>query len=109
MNEINNIEPKEKEYKLISLRIKKLIRDKGTTIQELADKLNITRVGLSKNIYGNPSYDTISNIAAALDVPLWQLFVDPEDMEKGYGAGGGAVACGAKCPHCGGALNIRVE
>ena len=75
----------------------------------LSEKLGITRVGLSKNIYGNPSFDTLEKIAAALDVPMWQLFASPEDMEKEYGGGAHSGACAAKCPHCGGALNIKVE
>ena len=73
-----------------------------------AVKLGVTRQTLY-SIIKAPSYPTLGKIATANDVPLWQLFEGTEGMEKEYGAGGGAGACGAKCPHCGGALNIRVE
>lgn len=61
-------------------RIKDLIKEKGYTQQEFADKLEITRVGLSQLINGKPSYPTLEKIAKALNVPMWQLFASPEDV-----------------------------
>ena len=87
--------------------IKEVIKKKGTTIKELAEKMGIYRESLQRMLI-NPSYPTLVKVATALDVPIWQLFASPEEMEKEYG-GGGADPCGAKCPHCGGALNIKVE
>lgn len=63
-------------------RIKEIIKEKGYTQAEFAEKLNISRVGLSQLINGKPSYPTLEKIAAALDVPLWQLFISKEDVEE---------------------------
>lgn len=62
-------------------RIKDLIRAKGYTQQELADKLGMSRVGLSQLINGKPSYPTLEKIATALNVPMWQLFASPDEVK----------------------------
>lgn len=62
-------------------RIKDLIKEKGYTQQEFADKLEMTRVGLSQLINGKPSYPTLEKIATALDVPMWQLFASKEEVQ----------------------------
>ena len=64
----------------MSHRIKELIKEKGYTQQEFADKLGITRVGLSQLINGKPSYPTLEKIATALNVPMWQLFASSEEV-----------------------------
>ena len=63
-------------------RIKEVIKKQGTTVQELAEKMGISRVGLSQHINGNPSVEVLERIATALDVPLWQLFASPEEVAK---------------------------
>lgn len=63
-------------------RIKDLIKEKGYTQQEFADKLEITRVGLSQLINGKPSYPTLEKMAKALNVPMWQLFASPEEVQN---------------------------
>lgn len=80
-------------------RIKELIKDKGYTQQEFADKLEITRVGLSQLINGKPSYPTLEKIATALNVPMWQLFASPEDVREDKDS--------MTCPNCG--VKFRVE
>ena len=37
------------------LRIKEVIKERGTTVQDLAERMGITRVGLSQHINGNPT------------------------------------------------------
>ena len=61
-------------------RIKELIKEKGFTQQSLADKLGMSRVGLSQLVNGKPSFPTLEKIAKALDVPMWQLFVTREEI-----------------------------
>lgn len=39
----------------MALRIKEVIKEKNMTVQTLADKMGINRVGLSNHINGNPS------------------------------------------------------
>ena len=43
----------------MALRIKEVIKEQGTTVQELADKMGISRVGLSQHINGNPSVEVL--------------------------------------------------
>ena len=52
----------------MALRIKEVIKEQGTTVQELADKMGISRVGLSQHINGNPSVEVLERIASALNV-----------------------------------------
>lgn len=61
------------------LRIKELIKARGYTQKEFADKIGMSAVGLSQLVNGKPSYPTLEKFALALDVPIWQLFVSPED------------------------------
>ena len=83
-------------------RIKELIKEKGYTHQEFADKLGISRIGLSQLINGKPSYPTLEKIATALDVPMWQLFASPGEVVK-------EITGGDRCPYCGGAIRIRID
>lgn len=64
-------------------RIKEVIKVQGLTITSLANKLGIARESLSRMIV-SPSYPTLEKIASALNVPVWQLFVSPEEA-KGEG------------------------
>ena len=58
----------------MALRIKEIIKEKGMTVQTLADKMGINRVGLSNHINGNPSVAALEKIAAALEVLIQELF-----------------------------------
>ena len=80
-------------------RIKEVIKKQGTTVQELAEKMGISRVGLSQHINGNPSVEVLERIATALDVPLWQLFASPEEVAK--------ETKGETCPYCGQPISIK--
>ena len=68
-------------------------------MQELAEKMGISRVGLSQHINGNPSVEVLERIANALDVPLWQLFASPEEVAK--------ETKGETCPYCGQPIIIK--
>ena len=52
----------------MGLRIKEVIKEKGMTVQTLADKMGINRVGLSNHINGNPSVAVLEKIAAAQEL-----------------------------------------
>jgi transcriptional regulator with XRE-family HTH domain len=60
-------------------RIKEVIKEKGYNITSLAEKMGIYRESLSRMLT-SPSYPTLENIANALNVPIWQLFVSPSDV-----------------------------
>lgn len=58
----------------MTLRVKEICKEKGLQMQELADKLGITRITLTRNISGNPTISTLKSIAAALNVEIVDLF-----------------------------------
>jgi len=63
----------------ISHKVKELCRDKGITIKELAEKMDIAPESLSRAINGNPQLSTIRKIAEALDVSITDMFDRNED------------------------------
>lgn len=62
-------------------RIKDVIKEKGLTINELSEKLGISRVTLSSQINGTANIASYEKIAAALNVPMWQLFASGDDVK----------------------------
>jgi transcriptional regulator with XRE-family HTH domain len=58
----------------MDLRVKKICKEKGITVTQLAERLNINKVSLSKAINGNPTIGTCERIAAVLDIPFIELF-----------------------------------
>ena len=61
------------------LRIKEVLKEKDLTINDLAKKMGINRVTLSNMINGNPTLDTLKEIAHNLNVPIWEIFSEEED------------------------------
>lgn len=55
-------------------KILELCKEAGINQTELADRIGLSRVGLSKAINGNPTVDTLEKIAIALNVPITDLF-----------------------------------
>lgn len=80
------------------LRIKEVIKERGTTVQDLAERMGITRVGLSQHINGNPSVEVLERIASALGCPVIELFEQPK-----------TDTVSLTCPHCGKNINIKAE
>ena len=80
----------------MALRIKEVIKDKGLSVQELAEKMGISRVGL--HINGNPSVEVLDRIASALGVPVTELFEQPK-----------SDTANLTCPHCGKGIEIGVK
>lgn len=65
----------------MNLRVKDICKEKGITIGELADKMQMVRESLSRAINGNPTLDTLERIATALNVPITELFsTDKQDL-----------------------------
>ena len=82
----------------MDLRIKEVIKEKGMTITELADKMGINRLNLSNMVNGNPTVETLNRIADAIGCPVTELFVQPQKD-----------ALMINCPHCGKDITIKVE
>ena len=84
-------------------RIKELIKEKGYTQQALADKLGMTRIGLTQLVNSKPSYPSLEKIAQALEVPMWKLFATKEDVL------GDELNNTIVCPKCGARFKLEEE
>ena len=81
-------------------RIKEVIKEKGYTITSLANKLGIARESVSRMIV-SPSYPTLEKISTALNVPIWQLFASPEEVQS--------ASSSLVCPNCGTPLELKIK
>ena len=68
----------------MELRVKEICKSKGITLQTLAERLGINRVNLSASIKGNPTLETMTKIAKALNVTVNELLPEEEKSIKGY-------------------------
>ncbi|WP_221662030.1 helix-turn-helix domain-containing protein [Bacteroides faecis] len=80
------------------LIIKEAMKRNGTSVNEVADKMGISRVTLSTHINGNPSTEILLRIADAIGCPVTELFEQPKKDSVSL-----------ICPHCGKSINIKVE
>ena len=64
------------------LRIKEVAKSKGISITDLADRLGIKQVTLSRTINGNPTIETLRKIAAVLDCDVRELITPTKDQEQ---------------------------
>lgn len=87
-------------------RIKNLIKEKGFTQEQFAQKMGVTRMSLVKTLSGNPSYETFQRIAEALGVEMWELFKSKSEIVE-------EIAEEKKntitCPKCGAKFDFRKE
>lgn len=81
-------------------RIKDILKERGMTINDLADKLGVSRQALGKQIQGKMLIETASRIADALGVPMWQLFASSEDVLSDKDT--------TVCPHCGNPIRVII-
>ena len=80
------------------LIIKEAMKRYGTSVNEIAEKMGISRVTLSTHINGNPSTEVLLRIADAIGCPVTELFEQPKKDAQTI-----------NCPHCGKEINIKVE
>lgn len=80
------------------LMIKDAMKRYGTSVNEIAEKMGISRVTLSTHINGNPSTEVLLRIADAIGCPVTELFEQPKKD-----------ALTITCPKCGKSINIKVE
>lgn len=84
-------------------RIKEILKEQGVTINELADKLGISRVTLSTQINGTANIVSYEKIATALNVPMWQLFASPKEIQPQ--SDGASITC----PNCGKEFEVELK
>ena len=70
--------------------IKKVIKERGYTIEDVAKKMGISRVTLSQNMSRNPTVGTLERIANAINCNVSEFFTDERDVPNTI-----------ICPHCG--------
>lgn len=61
-------------------KIKEILKEKGMTMQQLAERLGIHRTNLSTSLSGNPTLSRLEDIAIILDVQLKDLFKEDEGV-----------------------------
>lgn len=81
------------------LRIKEVAKEKGYTMQELADKVGVVRDTLTRQANGNPTISTLQKIADALEVDITDLFTESDERKPNI----------IKCPHCNKDIVLSVE
>lgn len=80
------------------LRIKEVCKETGVSINDLAERVGMSRVSISNMIAGrqSPPVDTLEKIADALGVEAWTLLKSPDMVEGHY----------VQCPKCGAKLQL---
>lgn len=63
---------------VLAINVKRLCKEKGLLMKELAAKLKITPESLARAIRGQTQLSTVRNIARALDVPVAELVTERE-------------------------------
>lgn len=75
-------------YMYMQLRVKEILKERGLSQKDLAGKMGVAEISLSRSINGNPSMDTLIKIAEALEVEMGELF-SPQSKDT------------MVCPKCG--------
>lgn len=81
---------------MMQLRIKEICKSKGITLNDLAERVGVSRVSLSGIATGKqkPSFDTLERLSNALNITPAELFATPKE---------GTITC----PHCGAVLEVK--
>ena len=79
------------------LIIKETMKRYGTSVNEVAEKMGITRVTLSTHINGNPSTEILLRIAEAIGCDITELF--SRDLLDNT----------ITCPRCGAKFELKEE
>lgn len=84
------------------MRIKEILKEKEITQQELANKIGVSYQSIKQTLNASSvTTSTLEKIAAALEVPMWQLFASPEEVK--------AESDGDVCPYCGNLIKVNVK
>ncbi|HJB85568.1 MAG TPA: helix-turn-helix transcriptional regulator [Candidatus Alistipes merdigallinarum] len=81
---------------MLQLRIKEICKERGITLNELAERVGMSRVSLSGIVTGKqkPSFDTLEKLADALNIAPSELFT-PQPTNT------------ITCPKCGTVLEVK--
>ena len=73
--------------------VKSVIRKKGYTFEQVAEKMGITRITLTQNLGRNPTINTLQRVADAIGCKVGDFFVDDISEDEGSNT--------IVCPKCG--------
>lgn len=65
--------------KILSQNVKRLCRERGIQMKELASEMGVDPASLTRAVNGNARLDTIEKIASALSVNIKSLFDQTEE------------------------------
>lgn len=90
---------------MAELRIKEVCKEKGVKVMDLSTMIGVSQTNTSNIINGkvNPSLETLEKIATALNVPMWQLFASPEEIQPQ--SDGSSITC----PNCGKEFEVELK
>lgn len=94
----------------MNVDIRRAMKAKNVTLQELSERLNVTRnaVYYYINQADKNSVDNLQKIAKALDCSLLDLFAGRDGAQCGNSEQAGKQIAGfIKCPRCGCVLEFR--
>lgn len=63
-----------KNYGIMELRVKELLKEKGLRMSDLADRMGTNQSNLQKSLAKNPTIATLQDVADALNVQVGELF-----------------------------------
>lgn len=78
--------------------IKRVIKEKGFTINQVADMMGKNRVTLSQTISRNPTVETLQKIADTIGCKVGDFFADDVSHSDSF-----------ICPHCGTRFRLVAE
>lgn len=86
----------------MEMKIKELLSKQGKTAVWLSKQIGVTDVNTRNIVNGviKPKLDTLEKIAKALNVPMWELFVSPEEIRPNIDT------TVLTCPKCGAKLKV---
>ena len=89
----------------MNYRIKEVCDEKGIKVNSIADSVGISLPALYNIVNGkmSPKMETLEKIATALNVPMWQLFASPEEVQPKSGT------ASLTCPHSGKSITLKAE
>lgn len=82
--------------------IKGVVKAHGFTLIEVADKMGITKGGISQIVNGTPNVKTLRTIAEIVGCKVGDFFIDEMSEEK-------ESPQVLRCPHCGKELKIEIK
>ena len=82
--------------------IKGVIKAHGFTLIDVANKMEITKGGISQIVNGSPNVKTLRTIAEIIGCKVGDFFTD--EMSEAENA-----APVLRCPHCGKKIRVKLE